>query len=154
MPTWAYWYCGFIVVSTVFNLIHVNRLKSDYQAGGEILCGMSGVLMFLIAFGVVTTPYPALIGTLALTYTSYWTFHAHKHYLNFKQFKADFHKWEKQTDDELSRDLGSEYQRQYNFNKVDKVATLWFWVVMSIMLLLSIPYLYAYGITVGFITVT
>lgn len=160
MPIWAYCYCGFIVFGTIYNLFDKNKIKNAYQVSGEILCGLCGVSVFLMAYSFVDVENTALISTLLVTYTILWAYHAHRHYFNYDYFKFDFHKAQIEAHEKLVQEVSEiiasaiaegaepedfdEIEEEYNFERTEKFAHYLYFGTMIFIVFLSLPYFYVF----------
>jgi len=167
MPIWGYIYCGIFVCSCGFSLFDKDRLKRSYQPAGEILDCLCAFLIFLIGFNILEFENSAVISTLCFVYTMAWSYHAHRHYLDYDKFKSDIHKWtieehEKlvselldiqnsamEEDEEIALEFGDEFKREYDFEKTEKVAHYLYIGAIVVLVVILLPYFYVYLKSVG-----
>lgn len=166
MPIWAYVYCGIIVASCLFNIRDKRRLKKVYQPAGEILYCVLGVLVFLIAYSVVVVSQPVAISTTCFLYTLAWSYHAHRHYLDYETFSSEIHDTAKddiertnseveelvkdaKEDREDSIDIDDLFE-EYSYSIVERQARMFYWVAVGALGLIFLPYLYVYLKILGF----
>ncbi len=85
MPTWAYIYCGLIIVSGLFS-VFCNRSKASYYIPGELLSVVIAISFFLIYYHVISRPTNVFIPILMIAYMVYWELWENKHqYLSPEQ---------------------------------------------------------------------
>lgn len=152
MPIWAYIYCGFVLFGTCFALFDRDRIKRTYVVAGDILDGICGVVVFLIAYNMLSLRHPEVVSTLCFIFTFAWSYHAHRHYLNYQKFKEDIHTSEREEDAKVAKQYMAEdleYQSEYDFAKTEREAKYWYVGVISIVVLALVPYVYAYSRSVG-----
>ena len=147
MPIWAYIYCGLIVLGNFLVIFDRQRLNRSYVVAGEALSGLSSILIFLLAYQLVIVENTALVSTTALVFCIGWSYHAHRHYLNYEKFKAEFHTSEKEDDEKdalIHKEEGLEYESEYNFQETEKMAHNWYIGVLVLTVVLALPFLYVY----------
>ena len=165
MPLWGYFYCGLFLVSCCFSLFDKNRLKKSYQPAGEILDFICGTLIFLIAFNVVQLQQAVVISFFCFIYTILWSYHAHRHYLNFESFRSDIHKSAIDAHDKLIKDItdindaaiaeGADTEElekiedEYDFEATEKEARYFYYGVVVLLIVVLIPYFYVFLKSVG-----
>lgn len=169
MPIWASLYCGLIVAGTIFNLFDKDKIKNAYQFSGETLSGIFAVSIFLIAYNIISFKYSELISTLFICFSTFWAYHAHRHYLNYDKFKSDIHKSAIEVHDNMLKKLtdmketaiadGAELEeidalfedveQEYDFDETEKEAHFLYIGVLALIGVLVIPYLYVYFKSLG-----
>jgi hypothetical protein len=165
VPIWAYCYCGLILAGTIFNLYDKDKIKNAYQFSGETLAGICAVLVFLIAYNVVDISFPQFISTLLVIYTTFWTYHAQRHYLNYEKFKKVIHNSAIEVHEKMVKELSeilesataegvdpSEFddiKEDYDFEQTEKEAHYLYIGVLVVISVLAIPYLYVYLKSLG-----
>ncbi|MBF7074447.1 hypothetical protein ISG33_13655 [Glaciecola sp. MH2013] len=167
MPIWAYFYCCVFLLSCAFGLFDKNRLRRSYQPAGEILYCLCGVLIFLIGFSVVQFEFSTTLSTLCFVYTFTWSYHAHRHYLNYENFKSDIHKSAIAEHEKLLRKISEinekaieegvdpsdleNIDQTYDFDQTEKEAKYFYIGTIVVITLILIPYLYVYLRAIGLI---
>ncbi|MFT4808382.1 MAG: hypothetical protein ACI96N_003051 [Arenicella sp.] len=165
LPLWGDFYCGLFLVSCCFSLFDKDRLKKPYQPAGEILDFICGILIFLIAFSVLHFQQAPLISFLCFIYTFVWSYHAHRHYLNFESFKADIHKSSIEEHEKLINELTEinnaaiaegvapeeleKIEENYDFEATEKEARYFYYGVIALLVVVLIPYFYVFLKSVG-----
>lgn len=160
MPIWAYCYCGLILAGTIFNLFDKDKIKNTYQFSGETLAGICAFLLFLIAYNIVDFGYSQFISTLLVIYTTFWAYHAQRHYLNYEKFKTDIHNSAIEEHEKMVQELSgiiesamaegvapSEFddiEEDYDFEQTEKEAHYLYIGVLVVISILAIPYIYVY----------
>ncbi len=150
MPIWAYIYCGFIVLSSLFCIVSEDRLRKVYQPAGEIFDSICGIIVFLIAFNVIEFEHNKLVSTGAFALSFAWSCHAHRQFLDYQSFKDDLHRSDQELDAELIKEYGEAYEPTYSYEDTEKKAKMWFAGVLLFVVLALSPYLYAYFLSLGF----
>lgn len=172
MPVWAYIYCGFIVIGTLYNLFDKQRLKRSYQPVGEIVYGLSGISVFLVAYQVFDLAHAPVISSLCFIYTLVWAFHAHRHWIkdiiDYQKFRKEHHQWAQRAHEDsleyykkkrqAAIDVGhtglpdvGELEQTYHREQADKTARFGYAFVMLFVLLPMMPYVYVYLMSVGLV---
>ena len=147
LPVWVYFYCLLIIFGTLFNLFEKSRLKAIYQPFGEILNASCCILIFLIAFNVIETESKIFVSSLCFLYTFGWSGWAYQKTFNRKNFINEVHDAELKTEAELREKLGDDFEPQYDFNRVQLTANLFYIGAILLVIAISSPLLYAYWLT-------
>lgn len=171
MPIWGYLYCGLFILSCCFSLYDRDRLKRSYQPAGEILDCICGIGIFLLAFEVIQLQQQVVIASLFFVYTFAWSYHAHRHYLNYDKFKSEIHQSAAEAHDEIRREqqtlrdsalaegmdtdkldeLFDEIEESYNFEKTEKDARKIYVGIVCFLIIVLLPYVYVYMKAIGVI---
>lgn len=148
MPTWVYFYVLLIVFGTLFNLFEKNRLRAIYQPFGEVLNASSCILILLLAYNVVVLENEVIISSLCFLFTFGWSGWAYQKSVSRKNFISEIHKAELETEQELKDKLGDDFEPQYDFDRVQLTANLFYVGAILLVIAIGSPLLYAYWLTI------
>ncbi|WP_269520520.1 hypothetical protein [Alteromonas sp. BMJM2] len=148
MPTWVYFYVLLIVLGTLFNLFEQNRLKAIYQPFGEVLNASCCILIFLLAYNVVESESKVVVSSLCFLFTFGWSGWAYQKSFSRKNFIDEIHKAELETEQELKDKLGDDFEPQYDFDRVQLTANLFYVGAILLVIVIGSPLLYAYWLTI------
>ncbi|MGO4892559.1 hypothetical protein [Flavobacterium sp. W21_SRS_FM6] len=148
MPTWVYFYVLLIVLGTLFNLFDKNRLKAIYQPFGEVLNASCCILIFLLAYNVIESENKVVISSLCFLFTFGWSGWAYQKSFSRKNFIDEIHKAELETEQELKDKLGDDFEPQYDFDRVQLTANLFYVGTILLVIAIGSPLFYAYWLTI------
>ncbi len=165
MPIWAYIYCGLFIFSCCFSLFDKDRLRRQYQPAGEILDCLCGILIFLIGFTVIELHQAPLISSLCFMFNIAWSYHAHRHYLNFEKISSDIHKSAIEEHEKLVEKLTKineaaiaegaspeeleEIDDEYDRTTTEKEARYFYNGILIVLVIVLLPYFYVFLKSIG-----
>jgi len=148
MPIWAIVYCGIIIIGSLCGLYDKDKIKKSYQPFGEILCGISGIYIFIAAF-YETWNIHIVVTTAAFIYVNFWFYHAHRHYFTYEGSRDYIHSQNLENDKKLKNELGDYFEPQYSFERSEK-ETKYFYIFLVLFSILNyLVLLYVYLLSVG-----